>query len=240
MSMIPKILYQTWDNRTFPNDVNARFAEMQKNYVGYEYRFFLDEDMDNFVRENYPGEIWECYNKLDIVVARADFWRYLVLYKWGGVYLDMDSNLHLPLDDFIHEGDDAIIAAEGNPDMFVQWALIFKAKHPILKVAIDMVVNNIKNNSYPNDIHKMTGPALFTSAVQAVHGSLYGKKLDHNAIQFGDDVTYSKGHVKYRVFGIDYNGYFSCKIPECFSLFNGRKKWHAIQKERELLKIDEE
>jgi mannosyltransferase OCH1-like enzyme len=235
--MIPKILYQTWDTAIFPKDVKARFSEIRKNYANYEYRFFLDEDMDDFVMEHYPGEVWECYNKLDIRVARADFWRYLVLYKWGGVYLDMDSNLHFPLDELISSQDDAIISAESNPGMFVQWALMFKAGHPILKVVIDMIVNNINHNAYPKNIHKMTGPSVFSAAVQAVHVGLYGKKLDHATIQFGDNTTYSHNHVKYRVFGIDYNGHVSCKIPECFSLFSGRKKWHEEQKERELLKV---
>jgi len=228
--MIPKILYQTWDTRIFPTDVQARFIKMRKNYAGYEYRFFLDQDMDDFVRTHYPGKIWKCYRKLNLIVAKADFWRYLVLYKWGGVYLDMDSDMLLPLDDLIHEDDDAIIAAETNPETFVQWALMFKADHPLLKLVIDMVVNNIENNTYPNDIHKMTGPSVFSAALQTLHSSMYGARVNHSSIQMGSDVTYDKNGIKYRIYGIDYNGHFSCKIPECFSLFKGRAKWHHLQK----------
>ena len=236
--MIPKILYQTWDTRIFPIDVQHRFIKMRKNYAGYEYRFFLDQDMDDFVKTHYPGKIWECYRKLNVIVAKADFWRYLVLYKWGGVYLDMDSDMLLPLDELIREDDDAIIAAESNPDMFVQWALMFKAEHPLLKLVIDRVVDNISNNTYPNDIHKMTGPSVFSNAVQILHGNLYGAGLNHSSIQMGSDVTYERNGIKYRVYGIDYNGYFSCKIPECFSLFKGRIKWHQMQKSVPLILPD--
>ena len=87
-----------------------------------------------------------------------DFWRYLALYKYGGVYLDMDSSIEKPLDDLIKPEDEAIITAEGNSGLYVQWALIFSKGHPILKKTIDLVVTNIKNNNHPNDIHKMTGP----------------------------------------------------------------------------------
>jgi mannosyltransferase OCH1-like enzyme len=233
---IPKILYQTWDTNMFPRDVKKRFIDMREFYKGYEYRFFLDEDMDNFVEENYPGEIWECYSRLNIIVAKADFWRYLILYKHGGIYLDMDSCINKPLDELINDDDDAIITAEGNPDLFVQWALMFKAGHPILKIVIDLVVDNIKNNKYPNDIHKMTGPSVFTEAIQILHSNIYKERIIHANIKQGTDITYNKNDVKYRIFGVDYDSYLSCKIPECFSLFAGRKKWHQIQHVTPLLK----
>ena len=234
--MIPKILYQTWDTNMFAKSVKKRLEIIKQNYTGYNYQFFLDNDMDTFVETHYPGEIWECYKKLNIIVAKVDFWRYLVLYKFGGVYLDIDSDLRWHLDDMIHEGDDAIISAETNPGIFVQWMLAFRAGHPILKRVIEIVVLNIKQNKYPNDIHKMTGPSAFTEAVQGVHQELFGECLQHNKIELGDDVTYEKNEVKYRVLGIDYNGFVTCKIPECFTLFEGRKKWHHMQKEQELLK----
>lgn len=237
LTMIPKIIYQTWDTYVFPDSVQSRLDIISKMYKGYEYKFFLDEDMDNFVKEHYSGEILECYNKLNIIVAKADFWRYLILYKFGGIYLDIDSDLKQPLDQLIHENDDAIIAAESNPNTFVQWALIFQAGHPILERTIDMVVDNIKHNRYPNDIHKMTGPSVFTAALQSVHKELYGKEINHQSIRLGDDIIYQKHDVKYRIYGIDYNEHFHCKIPECFDLFAGREKWHKQQKNKSLLNI---
>lgn len=97
----------------------------------YLYHLYDDDDMDNFVNHHYNGEIAECYNKLNIIVAKVDFWRYLVLYKYGGIYLDMDSTIENPLDELIRSYDEAIITAEGNPNLYVQWALIFSKGHPI-------------------------------------------------------------------------------------------------------------
>ena len=88
--------------------------------------------MDNFVNDHFKGEIAECYNKLNIIVAKVDLWRYLILYKYGGVYLDMDSSIEKPLDELIQENDAAIITVEGNQNLYVQWALIFSKQHPIL------------------------------------------------------------------------------------------------------------
>lgn len=54
----------------------------------YTYHLYDDKDMDDFVNEHFNGEIAECYNKLNIIVAKVDFWRYLVVYKYGGIYLE--------------------------------------------------------------------------------------------------------------------------------------------------------
>jgi mannosyltransferase OCH1-like enzyme len=60
-----------------------------------------------------------------MIVAKADFWRYLVLYKYGGVYIDIDSSIDVPLDSFINGGDCAILSSECGRETFTQWALIF-------------------------------------------------------------------------------------------------------------------
>ena len=86
----------------------------------YSYYLYDDNDMDNFVNENFSGEIVECYNKLNIIVAKVDFWRYLVLYKYGGIYLDMDSNIEKSLNELINDEDEAIITAEGCPGLYVR------------------------------------------------------------------------------------------------------------------------
>jgi len=97
----------------------------------YDHHIFTDKEIDKFVKKNYDKGIVECYNKLNIIVAKVDFWRYLLLYKYGGIYLDMDSTILKPLDELINNHDEAIITAEGNPNLYVQWALIFSKNHPI-------------------------------------------------------------------------------------------------------------
>lgn len=235
--MIPKIIYQTWKTNTFHPTIQTRIDDMKKYYQGYEYQFFLDDDMDDFVNNNFDKDIINCYNSLNIRVAKVDFWRYLILYKHGGIYLDMDSGIHHPLNDLIKDDDDAIITAEGNPNLYVQWALIFKKEHPILKKTIEIVTENIKMNKYPHDIHKMTGPTAFTLAVNEVHKELYNDTINHATICKDTNNIYNKDGVRYRIYGIDYNQYFSCKYPECRTLFKDSVKWKILQKTEPVVKI---
>lgn len=225
---IPKKIYQTWCTRELPTEIEQNIIRFLNMNPGYSYELFTDEDMDNFVRDNYEGEIYNCYKRLNLIVSKADFWRYLILYKNGGIYVDMDGDILKPLDDLIAPDDSAIITAENNPNMFVQWALFFEPNHPILKRTIDLIVYNIKNNYHPHDVHQLTGPSVFSLAVYMTHDENFDTPLIHSNITSKTDTTYSKftkNKFKFRIYGIDYNGFCSFNNPYKNSLYNNKIHW---------------
>ena len=224
--MIEKNIFQSWFTNKLHPLVQEKIDTFKKLNPEYTYHLYNDDDMDKFVNEHYKGEIADCYNKLNIIVAKVDFWRYLVLYKYGGVYLDMDSNIRRPLRELIKDEDEAIITAEGNPDLYVQWALIFSKEHPILK-----------NNSYPNDIHQMTGPSVYTRAINEVHLEFFNKKINHSEINRTTDITFTTNNVSYRLYGIDYCIYFYFKHNVAHLLYSGKKHWRQEQKEKVLIHL---
>jgi mannosyltransferase OCH1-like enzyme len=234
--MIEKNLFQSWHTKDLHYYLQDKIERFKYMNPGYTYKLYTDDDMDNFVNENFPGEIAECYNRLNIIVAKVDFWRYLILYKYGGVYLDMDSSIEQPLATLIKDEDTAIITAEGNPNLYVQWALIFAKEHPVLKRTIELVVDNIKNNRYPNDIHKTTGPTVYTRAINEIHNELFNSIINHSEIKKNTDITYKKDTISYRVYGIDYSGHFCFKHDLADFLYNGKKHWRIEEKEKNLLK----
>jgi inositol phosphorylceramide mannosyltransferase catalytic subunit len=237
---IPKYIWQTWKTKYLDPHIQQRVQYMLSMNPDYEYHLLDDNDLDNFVYYEYEEspEIIECYERLNIIVAKVDFWRYLALYKYGGVYVDMDSTISKPLDDLIRPEDNAIISAEGNPGYFVQWALIFNAGHPILKRAIDQVVYNVKNDCYHNDIHRTTGPTAFTAAINKYHNELYGTDLcgQEESLPNTNDITYGTGSKSYRLFGVDYNDYFALKYPGNFLLYHNTTHWREEEKQKDLLK----
>jgi mannosyltransferase OCH1-like enzyme len=234
--MIEKNIFQTWYTKILHPFVEYKINSMKEMNPEYNYNLYTDSDMDIFVNENYPGEIADCYNKLNIIVAKADFWRYLVLYKYGGVYLDMDSSIEFPLNELIKEEDNAIITAEGNPNLYVKWVLIFSKNHPILKNVIELIVINIKNNSFPNDIHKTTGPTVYSRAVNEVHKELFNSHINHSLINKKTNIIYKLNNISYRLYGIDYNKYFNFKHEYEYYLYINKKHWREEEKEKLLLK----
>ncbi len=182
----------------------------------YEYHFYNDADIDAFILEEFGEDIFEQYSKLAIGAAKADFFRYAILFKKGGVYLDVDSKINGRLDSWVKPEDKAIITEEGNPGLYVQWALFYSKGHPFLQKTIEAIIDNIKSNKYPNQVLEMTGP------------NLYSKVLKDCFKQ------YPKSW--YRMFGTDYNGKVKFKYWLSGFSFNQKEHWRVSEKKTGVLR----
>ena len=234
--MIEKNIFQTWHTKTLPSIIQKKIQIFRDINPEYQYHLCLDSDMDAFVNEHFPGEISECYNRLNIIVAKADFWRYLVLYKYGGIYLDIDSCINCPLSSIITDTDSAVITAENNPGMFVQWMLCFQSGHPILKRTIDLIVRNIQTPRFPNDIHRMTGPTVYSEAINDCFVRMYGHHIPQRISPDTNHALETIEGAKYRLFGVDYNGAATFKMEESTELYKDKIHWREEQQTRPLLR----
>jgi len=193
-----------------------QISRLKKNNPDYAYVFYDDTKIETFLKEHFDAETLELYRLLDIGAAKADFFRYAVLFKQGGVYVDIDSSIKGSLNDFIHPEDHAIISKERNPGLYVQWALVYEPGHPFLKKTLEFVMDNIRSNRYPHDVHKMTGPFVYSEAINAC--------LKQNPA------------VEHRILGYDYNGYLKFKYPLSKLLYNKGEHWKKLQQVRPVLR----
>jgi mannosyltransferase OCH1-like enzyme len=217
---IPKVIYQTFKSGELPFITRWHIKKFLKTNPEYAYEFYDDARIEEFFKSNFDEDWCKSYQKLNIGAAKADFFRYAVLYKKGGVYLDIDSGIKGKLDAFINADDKAIISMERNDGLYVQWALIFEAGHPFLKETLELVKSNIDQNLYPHDVHSMTGPTAYTKAI-------------HNCLEKDKNVSY-------RLLGIDYEGHlqFKYKLGKFF-LYEKGDHWKKQQLVKPVLKIIE-
>ncbi|QNK62653.1 glycosyl transferase [Pedobacter sp. PAMC26386] len=216
---IPKIIHQTFKTSKLPLLTRWHISSFRKKNPDYSYEFYDDERIEAFLSQQYDKEVLSLYKKLNIGAAKADFFRYAVLYKKGGVYVDIDSGINGSLNQFITPDDSAIITKEGNPDLFAQWALIYSPEHPFLKKTMEMVLENIRENKYPHDVHQMTGPTVYTKAII--------ESLKNNP------------EIPYRILGTDYDGYLKVKYKlGKFFLYEKGDHWKKKQLTTPVLKQD--
>ena len=107
--------------------------------------------LEDFIIKNYDKERLNLYTSInpEYGAARADYFRYLLLYKYGGVYLDIKSGMKKSLNHIIDKDDEYILchwATKDNAKIlgntlgeFQQWHIISKPKHPFLKAVIKNV-----------------------------------------------------------------------------------------------------
>lgn len=91
---------------------------------------------------------------------KADLFRYLVLYKEGGVYMDCKSSTILPLRMFISP-DIGFVSFRDAILSNIQISFIASVPgHPLLKLCIEMAVNNILYKRYGENSLDITGPQV--------------------------------------------------------------------------------
>ncbi len=68
------------------------------NRVGVDCAYYLYNDADcrAFIRSAFPPAVVAAYDRLIPTAFKADLWRYCVLYKFGGVYLDVKYRWGVP------------------------------------------------------------------------------------------------------------------------------------------------
>lgn len=176
---IQKTIYQTWETKTLPEEIIQEIESMMKLNPEFDHCLYNDEEMHSFIKNNYDTDVQKAYESLNIGAAKADLWRYLILFKNGGVYLDIDSLIINNLKKLIVNDNHAIISRERNPNKFVQWMLIYPPKHPILEICIKKCLRNIKEKN-SNNILEVTGPITYTLSVieHFKDSNIYYKKDD--------------------------------------------------------------
>lgn len=96
--MIPKIIHQTFFSKEkVPQKV---YDNIRKYAPEYEHRVYDDTDCINFLTEHYTEDHVKRFKFLKQGAHKADLFRYCVLYKFGGVYLDIKTQLIEPMGDY--------------------------------------------------------------------------------------------------------------------------------------------
>ena len=201
--MIPKVIYQTWKTQNLHKKINNLHEKMLKLNPKYKQIIYTDEQMLDFVKSNYDRDIFGHFERINNIVSRADFWRYLVLYKNGGVYLDIDSLIVQDLSKMIRNEDKAVITAEKNKNCYVQWSLVFDIGHPILEKTINNLIDNMINNRHKNDVLNFSVKPYW----DAVNSTILENNLDisWDKISSGTDKSYEIDSSNVRFYGIDYD-----------------------------------
>ena len=190
---IPKIIHQTYaTGADLSEDLRKNIHFLQELNPGWKYVFYDDDAIVAFIKTHYEPEILALYLRINPVygAARADFFRYLLMFRVGGVYLDIKSHAAQPLDQIVHASDRYVLAHWPNQPgevfegwglhaelsgyrkgEFQNWHICAEPAHPFLRNVLAHVMSNIRNY----DVHthgvgqmgvlRTTGPIAYTHAI---------------------------------------------------------------------------
>ena len=194
-SHVPKAIYQTYNRKLMTPKIRSNIEQMLEINPGYTYRGFNDEEAEGFIREEFGADVLSRYLNLNpsYGAAKADLFRYLLIYRCGGIYLDIKSTIVEPLDSMLLPDDAFILSqwdnSEGRPfagygfhkelsmlpgGEFQQWFIISVAGHPFLRAVIEEVLGRIDRYRPWRDavgrlgVVRTTGPIPYTKAILEV------------------------------------------------------------------------
>lgn len=189
MVCIPKIIHQTFYTTKLPLEIVNIIAINKRLCPNYKFIFYTDIDCQNFIKKNFDNKVFNAFMKINDCYGamKADFFRYCVLYKIGGVYLDIKSSLKMTLNKIIKPNDMCILDIprnymevwRKNAPTYEQWLLMFAPNHPyLLQIINDMVhyietkyepiIPNIRTPNSKQKILNITGPDALAKAINKV------------------------------------------------------------------------
>lgn len=182
--LIPRVVFISWTTRKLGRSMFTSIMTILHHNPEYELIFFTDVDVDRFVCANFP-QFAPPFSKLRAGAARIDVWRMLVIYQFGGVYLDVDMSAlgHLPIAKDAAAvsglgGWSHLPASTGGGGVLEHWALAYKPKHLLINKTIEIIMDNLRdpNNTQVEGIEaqkaersyviRLTGPGPYQRALQ--------------------------------------------------------------------------
>jgi mannosyltransferase OCH1-like enzyme len=203
--LIPKNIIQTWKTEEIPEKYNQIVESVKNNNPDYNYLFFSDSDIDNFLLSINPL-YYDTYYKLPNKIQRIDFFRYIAVYYYGGIYLDLDMMIYhqfdsllsyhnvIPIEQFVICNDNYqrhnYLCNKKNDNKFIlgNYAFASKKNSKFMKQVIDNIHNNIEQIvddgnkemteiERQNYIYQTTGPDYLTRQYYLFMNSKNNEKI---------------------------------------------------------------
>ena len=136
----------------------------------YEHVFFNDDECEKFMYTNFPGRIYNAYDSLIPGAYKGDLFRMCYLYKNGGVYLDLNKTLMIPLRKVIDNNYDLVTVIDLGSCCVWQAFLACKPGLPVMLECIMKAVENIENKYYGINSLDITGPMMMGRVFKKYYG----------------------------------------------------------------------
>lgn len=209
---IPLNIFQTWHTKNLPDKMKKNVELIKNNNPAFNYYLYDDNDCRNFIQENFNSDVLNAFDTLIPGAYKADLWRYCILYKLGGIYVDIK---YKPLNEFkfINLTEKEHWVLDVDKIGVYNAVMVCLPNNQILKRAIDKVVENVKRRYYGNCSLEPTGPRLL--------GALFSENEKNNMDMYHD--FYENFNNRFVLF----NNYI------IFKSYNGYIEEHSTYKNKE-------
>lgn len=178
-SKIPKVIHKVYiqHDGKIPKNLNKNIIDAHNSWKKmnpeYEIKFWSLDDCREYLSKNFPSKYLATFDCIQAYAGKCDFFRYCIVFKEGGWYSDwkeiclVDNLLNI-----ISEGHGFVYFYDRGFHHTINNSCVQDAffgsvpRHPILRKAIKLVIQNNKKKYYGHHPLDTTGVCVFGKAIE--------------------------------------------------------------------------
>ena len=197
----PKKIFQLWHS---PEDVTEqmmiRTEVLTKQHPEFEYQLFFLDTAREFIQENFETKVLAAFDSIIPFAFKSDLWRYCVLYKYGGIYLDMKYECTNGFRFSCLNTTQEYYVFDVNKFSIYNGFIVAKPNNPIFLHTINQIVKYTRERYYGENDLAVTGPGLLGQMVPEEKKReirLHHQCLNYNKYILQDDIPILKVYHRY-------------------------------------------
>ena len=169
--MIPKVIHQTWMTKESNESIDKLRTTWMTMNPDFEYKYYDDNDIEKYIETHFSKRIQKSYARILNGSLKADFFRYCILYKEGGIYIDVDISCMKPILETIDFDNLNFITATDHcriqrTDRIYQGFLGGEAKCELFMNMLLYICNCMETNQHKKNIFLLSGPIAFSNELK--------------------------------------------------------------------------
>jgi mannosyltransferase OCH1-like enzyme len=229
-NVIPLNIYMTWHTKKIPFSMKQNISNIKRLNPEFKIHLYDEEECRDFIKNNFDSIVLNSYDNLIPKAYKADLWRYCILYKKGGIYMDVKLE---PINNFKFI------------ELIDQEYLVLDRPYDSLSYTIESDIEYVNSSKYIYEITKIKNNDWWQDFV-GIYNALIIVKPNNQLLQkcinnicnnvsekeYGYNALYPTGP------GMMGELYFSNEYIEklkSLKLFNTREGTHIITKEKPIL-----
>lgn len=160
----PRVLHLIWVGKSKqPDYLDRHIIKWKELMPEWTIRLWTNEDL---TEEEIEPNVLSKIKEAEKGTQKADILKYYVVWKYGGIYVDADTEPTRSLEPILYMSD--LVICHHNEITWPYIAVGFFAacpNHPVLRRSVDICMNAQLNTDEP---HMTTGPRVFGQAVSEI------------------------------------------------------------------------
>jgi len=174
---LPKIIHQQWPkNGAMPQVMESWFRKWDELFPHFEHRLWTDEDIRDLIANDFPWFL-ATFDSYPFNIMRVDAARYFILFKYGGLYADMDYEPLVNFWDRLPDDRPALIESPWNYEVYQNSFMSSPPRHELWNVTWTVLIERANAGSELVKTAEMTGPMALDEAVARYHKTTVGARV---------------------------------------------------------------